>query len=407
MEALARRLGERTPSYGAPDTDEEAQLAAALALAAVPHLGPAGARRLVDLYGSPAEVLARARGPGGVEARPDPAHPPLHPKAVSRLATVRPAPTSRLRDLAAAGIRLVRYGGRGYPAGLLDLHHPPVVLYLTGSRSLPEDRAVALVGTRRATEYGRRLARDLARDLAIRGWWIVSGMARGIDGAAHRAALEAGGESAGILAGGVDIEYPAVHRRLFGAMRRNGVLASEFPPGTPPDAGLFPRRNRIIAALARAVIVVQAGRRSGALITAAHGLELGREVGAVPGPVGPEASVGVHELLRDGAAVVTRAEDVLELVAAPPAAGRRESGSGPGDDPDGPAALGRLPAQLRGPSARAWHALAEGPARADRLAAATGLPLGPARELLDLMELEGLLGALPGDRYERAAPSGA
>jgi DNA processing protein len=294
---------------------------------------------------------------------------------------------------------LVRYGGPGYPPTLRDLHHPPIVLYLKGPLPLPVERAVAMVGTRRATEYGRRLARDLAGDLASSGVCIVSGMARGIDGAAHRAALDAGGPTVGVVAGGLDVEYPAAHRSLFAAMRERGVLASEFPPGTRPEAGLFPRRNRIIAALARVTVVVQAGRPSGALITASHALELGRDVGAVPGPVGPEASAGVHALLRDGAAVVTSAADVLELLDG--LGGTAPVGGARVVDPDALPGTGALPEADRAPARRVWAAASEGPCAGDVLAERSGLAHSAARALLDRLEMAGILGALPGDRYER------
>jgi len=387
------------PSAGGSDRAERAELCAALALAGVEGLGPAGARRLLDLHGSPRAVLTRAGGPGSLDPDPPPGLRRPGRRVEERLRRVRSVPETRLHELDAAGIRVVRYGGPGYPPILGDLHHPPIVLYLQGPLPLPVERAVAVVGTRRATEYGRRLARDLAGDLAASGVCVVSGMARGIDGAAHRAALDAGGPTAGVVAGGLDVEYPAAHRSLFAAMRERGVLASEFPPGTRPEAGLFPRRNRIIAALGRVTVVVQAGRPSGALITASHALELGREVGAVPGPVGPEASAGVHALLRDGAAVVTSAADVLELLDG--LGGAARVGGARCVDPDALPGAGALPDADRAPAGRVWAAVSEGPCPGDVLAERSGLPHPAARALLDRLELAGILGALPGDRYER------
>lgn len=387
-------------SAGGCDRAERAELCAALALAGVEGLGPAGARRLLDLHGSPRAVLRRARGPERLDPDPPPGFRSPGRRVEVRLRRVRPVPENRLDELDAAGIRVVRYGGPGYPSTLRDLHHPPIVLYLKGPRPLPVERAVAVVGTRRATEYGRRLARDLAGDLASSGVCIVSGMARGIDGAAHRAALDARGPTAGVVAGGLDVEYPAAHRSLFAAMRERGVLASEFPPGTRPEAGLFPRRNRIIAALARVTVVVQAGRPSGALITASHALELGRDVGAVPGPVGPEASAGVHALLRDGAAVVTSAADVLELLDGLEGTAARVAGAH-FVDPDALPGVGALPEADRDPAGRVWAAVSEGPCPGDVLAERSGLPYSAARALLDRLEMAGILGALPGDRYER------
>jgi DNA processing protein len=389
-------------------SDEPVEIAAALALSAVEGLGPGAARALVDRYGRPSNVLRRARARGRTGALESAGGRSLRREALEGLRSARPVPAARLRELAAKGIRIVRYGGPGYPASLRDLHHPPVVLYCRGALPLPEVAAVAVVGTRRATEYGRRMARDLAGELAARGVWIVSGMARGIDGAAHRAALEVRGRTVGILAGGVDVEYPAVHRRLFRDMRERAVLASEFPPGTRPAPGLFPRRNRIIAALARAVVVVQAPGRSGALITVSHALELGREVGAVPGPVGPEASAGVHELLRDGAAVVTSAHDVLELLGSPVGSASPRKDRHPGEGRNGlPPSARRELADQEGAACRVWEAASDGPCGAEGLVEASGLGHRAGRALLDRMELAGVLEALPGDRYERRSGVGA
>lgn len=385
-----------SPVRRSPRPGEGLEIRTALALSEVSGLGPARGRRLLDRFGSPVSLVNVLRR----SARSVPGDLGVPDRTASELGRLRPAPEARLAALEAGGVRVVRYGGPGYPETLRHLHHPPIVLYLQGPLELPGRRAVAVVGTRRATEYGRRLARDIAAGLAAEGWWVVSGMARGIDGAAHRAALDVGGRTAGIVAGGVDIEYPASHRSLFRELRERGVLASEFPPGTRPEAGLFPRRNRIIAALARAVVVVQAGRRSGALITAGHALELGREVAAVPGPIGPSASRGVHDLLRDGAALVTSADEVLELV------GERRP-----PDPDGrggawpppewlPASALPLLGGLKEEALRVWAAARAGPAAGEALAEASGLEREAGRSLLDRMVLAGLLDRLPGDRYE-------
>ncbi|HKK27458.1 MAG TPA: DNA-processing protein DprA [Gemmatimonadota bacterium] len=390
----ARGPAPRGPAAGS----ERAELRAALALAGVEGLGPARGRALLDRFGSPLALLEALGRSGGAGLRGLGLTRPV----ADGLAGLRPVPGTRLSGLEAAGVRVVRYGGPGYPERLGHLHHPPLVLYLTGPLGLPEARAVAIVGTRRSTQYGRRVTRDLAGALAAAGWWVVSGMARGIDGAAHRAALEAGGSTVGVVAGGVDVEYPSVHRALFRDLRERGVLVSEFPPGTRPEAGLFPRRNRIIAALADLVVVVQAGPKSGALLTVEHALDLNREVGAVPGPVGPAVSEGVHDLLRDGAAPITSADDVLELL------GEGAPGASGDPGPDGEPGPGRLPcaalpflAGVEEPALRVW-AEAEAEARAgDDLAEASGLGFEEGRTLLDRMELAGLLDRLPGDRYER------
>lgn len=383
---------------GAARASEGEELRAALAVAGVEDLGPARGRALLDRFGSPLALLEALSRSGGACLRG--LGIPRH--VAERLTGLRPVPGGRLSGLRAAGVRVVRYGGPGYPGRLGRLHHPPLVLFLTGPLGLPEARAVAIVGTRRSTQYGRRVTRDLAGGLAAAGWWVVSGMARGIDGAAHRAALEAGGPTVGVVAGGVDVEYPAVHRALFRDLRDRGVLASEFPPGTRPEAGLFPRRNRIIAALADLVVVVQAGPKSGALLTVEHALDLNLPVGAVPGPVGPAVSRGVHDLLRDGAAPITSADDVLALLGEGPVGAAGDAG------PDGEAGRGRLPcaalpflAGVEEPALRVWAEAEAEPRAGDDLARVSGLGLEEGRTLLDRMELAGLLDRRPGDRYER------
>jgi DNA processing protein len=188
---------------------------------------------------------------------------------------------------------------------------------------------VAVVGTRRATVRGLALARGLAAELAARGWLVVSGLALGIDGAAHRGALEAAGRTAAVMATGADLTYPASHRSLRGRIDRGGCCLTEFPPGTPPLRHHFPRRNRLIAGLAQAVVVVEAPRRSGALLTALLGLDYDREIFAVPGPVDLETSRGCHHLLREGAHLLEQADD-LERVLGTPERPVGESGRAPG-----------------------------------------------------------------------------
>jgi DNA processing protein len=308
------------------------------------------------------------------------------------LASLSPAPASVLRELVEQGIRTLSYGHPDYPRSLTDLPDPPPIIHLRGSGIPTLDRCVAIVGTRSATSYGRELAERIASRLARYGWVVVSGMARGIDASAHRAALDGGGLSIGVLGSGLNFEFPSSNRPLYRQMRERGLLVSEFPPDQPPAAGCFPRRNRLIAALARAVVVVQAGRRSGALITAGHALDLGRDVFAVPGPVGLRASVGVNELLRDGAGVVTCAEDVLEGLGW----SRPDGWSETCVDRD------ETPASLGAPARCILERLARGSCGVDDLAVASGLETGSALALLSRLELDGWLVSRPGGRFERA-----
>lgn len=358
------------------------ELTATLALADAPQLGPVILRELIDESGSARELLRRVRGYGR----------PLASALQRRLTPVRPVPESKVRRLAERGIRLLAYGSAGYPECLKQLHDPPLLLYLRGPLDLVEMSGrgiVAIVGTRRATPYGRRMAREIAAGLAEAGWGVVSGMARGIDGEAHNAALDARGSTIGVLGSGLDFTYPAVHRSLYRKMARAGLLVSEFSPSTPPTPGLFPRRNRVIAALARAVVVVQAPGRSGALITAEHALDLGRDVLAVPGPVGLDPSVGTHRLLRDGAPVATCAADVLEQINGPDVPGA-SGAAAPRLNRAGE--MGRNPqARPSAPAHRVLERLSAGPADADELVRLSGRPLPEALALIGGLELEGIL----------------
>ena len=257
----------------------------------------------------------------------------------------------------------------GYPPALGDLPDPPVVLYALGSLDIPGP-AVAIVGTRDATPYGERATRELASALARAGSVIVSGMARGVDSVAHRAALDAGGVTIAVLGTGVDRAYPVSNRPLHRRIAREGLLLSEFPPTTAPTRGSFPRRNRIIAGLAELTIVVEAGRKSGALITAMHAVELGRAVAAVPGPIDSPQSAGTNELLRDGAIVIAEIADALALVGLTPAlSGARVIAS---DD-----------------ERAVWDALAAGAMDLDSLTTRSGLPARQCMAAVTALEIAG------------------
>jgi len=254
---------------------------------------------------------------------------------------------------------------------------------------------IGIVGTRRATEYGRRMAHDLAFDLATAGWAIVSGLAAGIDAAAHRGALAAGGTTIAVLGCGVDHVYPVANRGLYKAIGRCGLLLSEYPPEWTPRKFQFPKRNRIIAALGSALVVVQAGERSGAMITAGQALDLGREVLAVPGAADQPVSRGVHQLLREGAAVAETALDVLRQL------------HGPAYD-GGPTVQGTLfdaegssaEAETRGSAERLRGVLVSGPAPVDELSRVTGIEVSETLATLCRMEIGGTVRALPGHRFE-------
>ena len=217
-----------------------------------------------------------------------------------------------LERMGATGIRAVTRDDPDYPALLAEIAAPPPLLYVRGSL-LPEDRtAVALVGTRRMTSYGREMARQLAAGLATAGVTVVSGLALGIDGAAHAASVDAGGRTLAVKGCGVNVPYPASHRNLSERIAESGALLAEYPPDRKPDAANFPARNRIISGLSLGTIVVEAPERSGALITVSFAADQGREVFVVPGNANAPMSAGGNALLRDGARPVRSAEDVLE-----------------------------------------------------------------------------------------------
>lgn len=284
-----------------------------------------------------------------------------------------------------AQAEIVTLGSAAYPPMLLHLPLPPPVLYVRGE--LPEAPAIAMVGARRASPYGLEVADLLSRGLAAEGLTVVSGFARGVDAAAHRGALAAGGATVAVLGCGIDVAYPRAHRRLAAETAAAGALVSELPCGTQPRPWHFPVRNRIIAALALGTVVVEAAVRSGSLITARHAMELGRDVLAVPGRIFDERAMGPNSLIADGAVVVRHPRDAVRALAWPSArlgiGGEEESAEraeGAGDRPEPPPDL----------PARQCAVLAEldrsSPRSGEELARATGLALDAV--LAALLELE-------------------
>lgn len=273
----------------------------------------------------------------------------------------------------ACGARLLLAEDPEYPAMLADLNDPPPYLFALGALEMLAAPMVAVVGTRRATRYGERVARELSAALAREGVVVVSGLARGIDAAAHGAAMDVCGRTIAVLGTGVDVAYPAAHRALHARIAARGLVLSEELPGERASAASFPKRNRIIAALAKATIVVEAPVRSGALITATHALELGRTVAAVPGPIDSAESAGSNELLRDGAIVIAGVADALALV---------------GLSVPVPAA----PPEFRDAAERAvWDALAAGPADIDLLCARAALPARDCLAAVTALEMRGVI----------------
>ena len=271
------------------------------------------------------------------------------------------------------GARTLCFGDTDYPPALRELHDPPPVLFALGHAEAIAAPACAIVGTRRATAYGERVTRDIATALARAGVAVLSGLARGIDGTAHRAALAAGGRTAAVLGTGVDIAYPAQHRALHEQIAARGMLLSEELPGDRASAGSFPKRNRVLAALAQVTIVIEAPRQSGALITASPALDLGRTVAAVPGPIDAPACAGSNLLLRDGAVMIAEVADALALFGL----------SGP--------ARPREPELASGAERAVWAALSEGAMSLDELCARAALPARECVGAVSGLEIRGAI----------------
>jgi DNA processing protein len=238
----------------------------------------------------------------------------LEPRPLASLIAARAQldPCRELERLHQRGIQAVHPGHPAYPRMLAEISGRPSILFVRGELVPGDERAVAIVGTRRATPYGRQVAERIAVDLVQAGVTVVSGLARGIDATAHRAAISAGGRSIAVLGSGVDVIYPAEHRLLAEELLAAGAIVSELPPGAKPDAQNFPARNRIVSGMSLGVVIVEAPARSGALITASFAGDQGREVFVVPGGVFSPASEGTNSLLRDGARAVRDGADVLE-----------------------------------------------------------------------------------------------
>jgi DNA processing protein len=291
---------------------------------------------------------------------------------------------AQLARLQSARVRLITWTDETYPESLRQIYDPPLFLFAKGDLCRDDVLAVAVVGTRSPSSYGRQMARALTDGLARGGLTIVSGLARGIDAEAHATALRVGGRTVAVLGSGIDVVYPSEHHQLLMKIAEHGCVVSEQPMGTAPDAENFPGRNRIISGLSLGVVVIEAAEKSGSLITAQYALDQGRDVFAVPGPVG-ERSRGTHHLLRQGAILTERADDVIGEIA--------------------PHLLKRRPAApvLAGDDARVYASIGEESTDIDRIMAAVALPISATLDILMRLELSGLIIQLPGKCFVRAA----
>jgi DNA processing protein len=302
----------------------------------------------------------------------------LEPKPLQALllARERGDPWRELEKIAALGIDVLHPGHPRYPRLLAEISGRPSILYVRGTLLPVDDASVAIVGTRRATPYGRQAAELVARELAEAGVTVISGLARGVDGVAHLAALEAGGRTIAVLGSGADVIYPSEHRKLAERIVEAGAIVTEQPPGAKPDAPNFPARNRIISGMALAVVVIEAAMRSGALITATFAGDQGRDVFVIPGSVFSQSSEGTNALMRDGARLVRDGRDVLDDLGLA-----------------GDSGVVEAPRQLTldANEERLYRAVSDEARHLDELADDVGMPAGLAGAVMLTLELKGLV----------------
>ena len=348
---------------------EDAEVVATLALSLAPGVGPERLRLLISTFGSAQAAIAAPQA----RVNASPAH---GERILAQLAEL------------GGGARVVLWGDPDFPPQLEEIRDAPPILYVWGDLSLLARPSVAIVGSRDHTDYGAQAARILASAVAPYAV-VVSGMARGIDAIAHHAALDAGGRSIGVLGNGFGVVYPQSNRDLYERMVKHGCLVTEHPPWEHPHKGSFPKRNRLISGLAKAVVVVEADKKSGALNTAHEGVHQGRAVLAVPGPITSATSFGTNELIRDGATPALTAGDILEAIGI--SAGLQELGialSTPA--PRVP------PVDLTGLQLTLWNRMTTEPQQVETLVSATSTSPSEVLGALTELELRGLVRQGPG-----------
>ncbi|MGD2146077.1 MAG: DNA-processing protein DprA [Anaerolineae bacterium] len=351
----------------------------------VQGIGPLRLRALLDAFGSVERAwhasVGQLRG-AGLDSR----SAKNLVRAQSELDLDR-----EMERIVANGAHVLTWESPGYPRLLLQTNAPPPVLYVKGDLREDDAWAVAVVGTRRASTYGREVTRRLSGALARNGITVVSGLARGIDGVAHKAAIEAGGRTIAVFGCGIDHIYPAEHRKLATQIAANGALVSDYPIGTRPEGRNFPPRNRIISGLSLGVLVTDAGKSSGALITAEFAAEQGRDVFAVPGSILTQGSIGTNRLIQDGAKLVTTAADILEELNLTMVAEQTRARQALPEDETEAALMRQLSAE---------------PTHVDELRQKANLPISQVTSTLALMELKGIVRQVGGMKYVVAREPG-
>jgi len=367
----------------------EAEKTARLALALSEGVGPVRAGTLLEEFGSAEAVFAAS--PAELEERAR-----LPRETVKNLSFGLEWAAAENEALDRLGGFVLVWGEEAYPPLLAQIHRPPLALFGLGGLEEADSQAVAIVGSRQATDYGLRTTFRLAQELAEMGICVVSGMAVGIDAAAHQGALKAGGRTIAVLGCGLDVDYPRENVGLKERIAASGAVLTEYPLGTEPRPGLFPVRNRIIAGLAKGVVVSEGSPRSGSLITADLAADFGRSVMAVPGPLTDRRREGPHRLIRQGAALVTSGREVAQELwpeadqVSPAPAPLFDQTSPPGPDPAG---------GLEPKAAKVFGLLEAEPRHVDRLTRAAGISAGEIQVILLDLELMGLVRRLPGQMF--------
>ncbi|HSW62479.1 MAG TPA: DNA-processing protein DprA [Dissulfurispiraceae bacterium] len=360
-----------------------------LALTFAKDIGPATVKKLISALGSPEKIFSSS--PRTLAGIPDVGEARAQKIAAfegwDRVERERSA-------IAALQVKVVPYTAPEYPASLRVFDDAPVLLYQKGTL-VPEDcYSIAMVGSRRMSEYGRKVAHMMASGLAERGITVVSGMARGIDTTAHKGALSAGGRSIAVLGCGIDRPYPPENKALFLDLAQNGCVISEFPIGTPPNKENFPRRNRIISGLSLAVLVVEAAENSGSLITAEYALEQGKDVFAVPGNITAPNTSGSNGLIQKGAKLVRRVDDMLEELAPKLRGMLKSSGT------DRAAHVHRL--EITPEEGAICNVLGDEPKHVDLIARETQFPPSRLSAMLLSLEIKGVIRQIEGKRFTLA-----
>lgn len=353
-------------------------------LSMVEGLGPRRLALLTDIFGD-AEQVWHA-GEKDLHAVPG-----LPKKTVADLLDKRKRldPDREIQKLLNSGIQVVFLDEPAYPPSLKEIFDPPKVLYLKGNPEVLQKPMFAIVGARKATYYGLTLAEKIAADLAAAGLCIVSGMARGIDTAAHKGALKMSRPTVAVFGCGVDIIYPPENKKVMADIMEKGAVISEFPPGTSPAGGNFPQRNRVISGLSSGVLVIEAANKSGSLITVDFALEQGRDVFAVPGQVTNPLNKGAHRLIKQGARLVEEASDILEELGYGQAEPGPRSGTGPED------------INLTAAEKRVYNVISDDPVSCETIIERAGLEPPEVLSSLLVMEMKGIIRQLPGERYVR------